>query len=154
MPGHAARGDALPRGQLSNLDRLPIANRRLPRSAGSLPAFLFARSLDRTQQPQRPGQATAFYFNEFDEPPARPQHAGEEKANRDTKLLETSVTPRKQTTAPQSNRDKTRHFRDAICTPARPYRRAPHATGHRILIENQIIRHRGNSKKTKDATRL
>ena len=154
MPGHAARGEALPRGQLSNLDRLPIANRRLPRSAGSLPAFLFALSLDRTQQPPRPRQERALFFNEFDEPPAHPRHAVEQKANRDTKLLETSVTPRKQTTAPQSNRHKTRHFHDSICTPDRPYRQAPHATGHRILIGNQIIRHGGNPNKTNDPTHL
>ena len=44
----------------------------------------------------------------------RERTAGEEKANRDTKLLETVVTRRKQTTAPTSNRDKTRLFQSAF----------------------------------------
>jgi len=75
-------------------------------------------------------------------------------SNRDTNLLETSVTQTKQKTAPRSNRDKTRLFHNAIRTPDVSHRQLPDTDAHRILIGNQIIRTRGNPKKTKDATRL
>jgi len=39
-------------------------------------------------------------------------------SNRDTKPLETSVSRRKKTMGPPSNRDKSRHFHDAFRSPA------------------------------------
>jgi len=73
-------------------------------------------------------------------------------SNRDTERLETAVSQRKQTTGTGSNRDKTRHFSDAIWIPGESHRQLPDAKGHRILTANEIIRIGGNPQKTKDAT--